>query len=338
MAPSRSDGSPTAIGDALDTIAGLLGELEALKVQRGGTLARPATERREWPAEWDLEHFELTAERRQLDHGAVVLAHLRPRPEWATCGACEDGDERYTDERGYEFVRRCGCSRLRDVVDAFNAAGLPGLAATGRWLERGRFDWRAPAIAAATVLTRTPEGQSRTVPLRDYCAAFAADFVPGRRSLLVSGPPGTGKTHLVVGLAARLALRAIRTRFAEWFDYLDALKATFNAPGKTAADVRDPLRRAPLLVVDDLGRGTAKDWGSEEFARLLAPRLQDPQTTTLITTNLWPQGVPIPAGLNVETLVSRIGQRSMSRLAEACDVAVLVGEDQRTKHLAGGGR
>jgi DNA replication protein DnaC len=331
------------IGDSLASIEAELQALEAsLRARRSEAPVTAPARRSPWPARWDLEHLEVTAERRQMDHGAVVHAQIRPRPEWSgTCGACEGGYERYTDGEGYERVRPCGCARLRDLVERFNAAELPGLVATDRWLEPDAFDWTRPS--EATVMVRSGDATVRT-PLRDHLRTFVADFRPGRRGLALGGPVGTGKTRVVCLLAWTLIRRGFRVRFTDWLDYPERIKATFDAPGRTAADVRDSYRRAPVLIVDDLGRGTGREWGAEEFGKLIAPHLEDPDTTLVLTANYWPDGVPLPMSRDgqqppVTLLSRRIGERSMSRIAAACDLAVLVGEDQRTRHLqAGGGR
>jgi DNA replication protein DnaC len=64
----------------------------------------------------------------------------------------------------------------------------------------------------------------------------------------VAFTPGTGKTHLAIGLAIKAAQAGHRIAFATAVDWVARLKAAHNAcrlPGELAK-----LRRIGLLVVD----------------------------------------------------------------------------------------
>jgi DNA replication protein DnaC len=65
------------------------------------------------------------------------------------------------------------------------------------------------------------------------------------------GPPGTGKTHLAIGLAIRACQAGHRVLFATASQWVDRLAAAHHAGTLQAELVR--LGRYPLLVVDEVG-------------------------------------------------------------------------------------
>jgi DNA replication protein DnaC len=75
------------------------------------------------------------------------------------------------------------------------------------------------------------------------------DFVTARENVVFLGPPGTGKTHLAIGLAIRACQAGHRVLFAtasQWFARL----ADAHAAGRLQTELVR-LGRYPLFVVDE---------------------------------------------------------------------------------------
>jgi len=107
----------------------------------------------------------------------------------------------------------------------------------------------------------------------------------GRPHLVViSGPPGTGKTHMAISvLKEYVEANTFRTaRFWTEFNFIQAIKQSFSG-GKDV--MHDTLKSVDLLVFDDLGVVRSSDWSAETRAGLLNARI-DNRKLTLITTNL----------------------------------------------------
>jgi DNA replication protein DnaC len=71
-------------------------------------------------------------------------------------------------------------------------------------------------------------------------------FLTKARNVVLLGPPGTGKTHLAVGLAIKAAQSGRRVAFSTAVDWVARLKAAHNAGRQTAELTK--LRRTGLLV------------------------------------------------------------------------------------------
>jgi DNA replication protein DnaC len=84
---------------------------------------------------------------------------------------------------------------------------------------------------------------------RDLIAHLGTlDFVVAKDNVVFLGPPGTGKTHLAIGLAIRACQAGHRVLFATAADWVSVLADAHHAGKLPAELVR--LGRYPLLVVD----------------------------------------------------------------------------------------
>jgi DNA replication protein DnaC len=98
----------------------------------------------------------------------------------------------------------------------------------------------------------------------------AQDFAANPRDwLAITGTYGCGKTHLAAAIANEVTNRGESALFVVVPDLLDHLRATFNPNSLTPYDKRfDEIRKAPLLVLDDLGTESATPWAEEKLYQL----------------------------------------------------------------------
>jgi DNA replication protein DnaC len=114
---------------------------------------------------------------------------------------------------------------------------------------------------------------------------IALGFAEAPRNWLVfTGTYGAGKTHLAAAIANYRAVRSQPALFVVVPDLLDHLRATFNPQSTVSFDQRfEEVRRAPLLILDDLGTESATPWAREKLYQIFDYRY-NARLPTVITT------------------------------------------------------
>ena len=102
--------------------------------------------------------------------------------------------------------------------------------------------------------------------------------------LVFTGTYGCGKTHLAAAIANHRVAGGHPALFVVVPDLLDHLRATFNPQSTVTFDQRfEEVRRAPLIVLDDLGTESATPWAREKLYQIFDYRY-NARLPTVITT------------------------------------------------------
>jgi DNA replication protein DnaC len=220
-------------------------------------------------------------------------------PECAQCGGIgwlrRDVDVEHPD---FGRVFPCACiadklaeRRLAGVRDASNMAGLARMTFE-------TFKVEAPG--------NSPEARQALAAAYDEARTFA---VRPDGWLVLSGSYGSGKTHLAAAIVnARLA-EGGSALFVVVPDLLDHLRAGFGNQEGDGMDRRlDAVRRAPLLVLDDLGAQAGTAWAGEKLFQILNYRY-NANLPTVVTMNVGPEELD-------ERIRSRLGDFEHVRMVE----------------------
>ncbi len=151
------------------------------------------------------------------------------------------------------------------------------------------------------------------------------EFIDRRENVLFVGNPGTGKSHLAIGLSAAACARGYRVRF---FRVTELVTLQIEARDERALlGLRARLGKLDLLVLDELGYVPASKVGAELLFDVISTAYE--RTSLMVTTNL-------PFESWTEVLGSeRLTGATLDRLTHRCQIIETKGESYRLRDAKG---
>jgi DNA replication protein DnaC len=242
-----------------------------------------------------------------------------------TCAVCggrghmlverEETFSKKVGSRKYEVLAPCSCTLRTRRVARYNEVGLPGVVA------HASFDNYRSA--------KPEQDRARSVALQ---FAHQFDKKGANTGFILSGPVGTGKTHLLAATLAHLVLEVgAQARYVEISLLYATIRRGFQE-GKSGGEIIGPLSEVEVLAIDELGKGRGSPFEMETLDELIARRY-NANRTTLFATNysLEPERKSVRTANGYhstedtksalrgnELLNERVGERIYSRLCEMC--------------------
>jgi DNA replication protein DnaC len=196
-------------------------------------------------------------------------------------GICDECDAKYRAEHSVEPP---------DTEAILRSRGVPTRLAGCSWSNFDSLPGVNPAGAFAATLAEAREWRPSAGPW----------------ALVLTGPPGCGKTHLAVATLRRYVEGVKRTscRLVSEAEALKSITDEFGTEPSYGPDAFSRLNESELLCIDDLGSSKVTDWSVGTFVDLINRRYNE-NRGTIITSNY-----------TLRDLGMMIDERLTSRLAE----------------------
>ena len=152
------------------------------------------------------------------------------------------------------------------------------------------------------------------------------------KGLFLTGPRGTGKTHLAVAIMRYICM-AIAHRSVSELQPISGMPLFVSAPDllleirdcfqenatNSEREIIEKYSSIPVLVLDDLGAEKSTEWSLQTFYTVIDRRYRE-MRKTIITSNL-----------SIAELSEKLGDRIASRIVEMCDIKIIQGDDRRLR-------
>ena len=131
-------------------------------------------------------------------------------------------------------------------------------------------------------------------------------------SLMLIGPVGTGKSHLAAAIVNALIPQGVAAIFQPVPELFQRLNATYGRESReTEAQLLSALQEADLLVLDDVGAEKPSAANETRLYQIVDARYRGKKPMAL-TSNL-----------DVNQLRTQVGERTIDRLIEVCQIVRL---------------
>lgn len=220
---------------------------------------------------------------------------------WWGCPPCNEAKQAKEQE---EQRAREESQRQARIEARLQAAGIP-LAFRTRTFENYRAD--------------TEQQQHALAVAKEYTENFWPKHHPEGRSLVFSGNPGTGKSHLALSIAQQVMKRGT-VMYRDVMDILRMVRSTWGGKsGQTEDEVFRLLgEQIDLLIIDEIGVQRGTDDEQVILFDIINRRYRDNRPTILLT-NLGGKG-----------LAEFLGPRIIDRLREKAIFVPFRWESYRT--------
>ncbi|OFW76832.1 MAG: DNA replication protein [Alicyclobacillus sp. RIFOXYA1_FULL_53_8] len=173
------------------------------------------------------------------------------------------------------------------------------------------------------------EQRQRYPRLLQFAEEFADTFEVGQTGagLYIFGPPGVGKTHLLLAVLNRLKDRGVPSMFVRSDSIFDRMRHIIADNGDLEP-LLEAYATAPILGIDEFAQERANDFTLEKLFRIINQRFHA-QLPTWFTSNYAPVHIYRKNGVDLNDSVAPL----RSRIMQMAKLAKVDGDDWRQRFL-----
>ncbi len=235
----------------------------------------------------------------------ISIAEFEPR---YSCTACSD--------TGFVGGQDCSCLTARIIEENFKNSNI-GSALKNQTFSNFSLDFYSSEIMPPYPISP----RSHMQKVLTTCKEFAFNFDDAKKSLLMTGGTGLGKTFLSTSIARELLLSGKSVIYISAVDFFKRIeKSRFD---KEDTDV-DLFFGCDLLIIDDLGTEAPSGYTTAVFSDILDRRVVTDKKMILSTNH------------KITEIEKLYGQRIYSRISGYFDHLLFFGKDIRVQKFLKG--
>lgn len=216
-----------------------------------------------------------------------------PNDKMPVCPKCNNTglilklyNENYQEDKNgtYEYYFPCDCVKTKETIQYKtnkNFAGVPAL-----FKDASFKNYR-------TDLFSELEGKSLIITAKEQAIQYVKNIEKmeayGLGLYIWSRAKGCGKSRLSATISNELTENGIRNKFTSASDILDNIKKSWE--NKDEHKIVQNYTEPAILIIDDLGARSGKDWIDEKFFMIVDSRYQQ-KKITIFTSNYEIRGLP----------------------------------------------
>ena len=161
-----------------------------------------------------------------------------------------------------------------------------------------------------------------SIPQATFDYLSSLEWIRAQQNLALIGPPGTGKSHTLIGLGHAAVQAGHKVRYFTAADLVDTLYR--GLADNTVGKVIDTILRADLVICDEIGFAPLDDTGTQLLFRLVAAAYE---RRSLAVASHWPfeqWGRFLPEHTTAASI--------LDRLLHHATVVITDGESYRMRH------
>ena len=225
------------------------------------------------------------------------------------------------------------CEQIKQRVQLYNNARIPRRYLNSRLNDQDRDTENEMVFdLLGSILRLLPQRLSD----RNLLQTDSEDL----KGMVLMGPPGTGKTHLMTGFAYQCTIsHGISCIFQSFAELLSELRQGYS-DGKSDMEIIEPHLQTDILIIDDMGKGRNSDWELSILDMLISERYNRNQIIMVSTNFTESEENTLKEKIRnrektesehfiTDTISGRVGERIHSRLKEMCYFESLLGRDRR---------
>jgi DNA replication protein DnaC len=228
-------------------------------------------------------------------HGAFAqqLMRFKGQERWLDCPKCvEERQAKEDEEHRKNLVRE---NHERSMQSLMNKAAIPP-----------RFQNRTLDNYCADL----PEKKSALAAANDYADRFAEALKTGS-SLILCGLPGTGKTHLAIGVAHKIIGVGRTAVFTSAMNAIRRVRETYRKESsETERDAISSFAKPDLVIIDEVGQQLGTDAEKVTLFDIINARYEAMRPMIVISN------------LDLNGIREYLGERAFDRLREGGGRAV----------------